>query len=89
MRYSGPGKSLNRHRLHGRGVPSPSEQTDEAPGLIEREQVDVEREIPTEDNEAIERGEPQRPAGPAAVRRLKNSKPLAVSITALGVSDGP
>jgi hypothetical protein len=32
----------------------PSEQTDEAPGLIEREQVEVEREIPAEDNESIE-----------------------------------
>jgi hypothetical protein len=33
---------------------SPSEQTDEAPGLIENEQVEVEREIPADENQAIE-----------------------------------
>jgi hypothetical protein len=33
----------------------PSEQTDEAPGLVEREQVEIEREIPAEDNQPIER----------------------------------
>ena len=32
----------------------PSEQTDEASGLIEKEQVDVEREIPAEHNESVE-----------------------------------
>jgi hypothetical protein len=32
----------------------PSEQTNEASGLIEEEQVDVEREIPAEHNESIE-----------------------------------
>lgn len=37
----------------------PAEQADEAPGLIERDQIDVEREIPTEHNESIERIEPQ------------------------------
>ena len=35
----------------------PAEQTDEASGLIEREQVDVEREIPIEHNEPIEQVE--------------------------------
>jgi hypothetical protein len=35
----------------------PAEQTDEASGLIEREQVDVEREIPTEHNQEIEPAE--------------------------------
>ena len=39
-----------------RRVP-PAEQTDEASGLIEREQVDVEREIPTEHNQEIEPAE--------------------------------
>jgi hypothetical protein len=39
-----------------RRVP-PTEQTDEAAGLIEREQVDVEREIPTEHHEEIEQAE--------------------------------
>jgi hypothetical protein len=40
------------------GRNSPSEQTDEAPGLIKREQVEVERDIPADDNQAIERIEP-------------------------------
>ncbi|WP_161853483.1 hypothetical protein [Bradyrhizobium sp. CCBAU 051011] len=35
----------------------PTEQTDEASGLMGREQVDVEREIPTEHNEEIEQAE--------------------------------
>jgi hypothetical protein len=44
---------------------SPSEQTDEAPGLIENEQVEVEREIPADENQAIERIEPpDRPEPP-------------------------
>jgi hypothetical protein len=36
---------------------APSEQTDEAPGLIEKEQVDVEREIPAEHDESVEQAE--------------------------------
>jgi hypothetical protein len=45
---------------------SPSEQTDEAPGLIEREQVEVERDIPADDNQPVERNEPRgRPDPPA------------------------
>ncbi len=32
----------------------PSEQTDEAPGQIDKDQVDIERETPAEDNESIE-----------------------------------
>ena len=44
----------------------PSEQTDEAPGLIDKDQVEVEREIPAEDNLPVEGGEPhQRPDPPA------------------------
>ena len=46
-----------------RQVP-PAEQTDEAPGLIEKDQVDVERDIPTEHNESVERIEPQDRPGP-------------------------
>jgi hypothetical protein len=43
----------------------PSEQTDEAPGLVEREEVEVERELPAEDNQPIERIEPrERPDPP-------------------------
>jgi hypothetical protein len=45
---------------------SPSEQTDEAPGLIDKEQVEVEREIPADDNQPIEGIEPRdRPEPPA------------------------
>lgn len=33
---------------------SPSEQTDEAPGLIEEDQVETERDIPIHENEGIE-----------------------------------
>ena len=45
---------------------SPSEQTDEAPGLIESEEVEIERDIPADDNQPVERIEPRRrPAPPA------------------------
>ena len=37
---------------------SPSEQTDQAPGLIEREEVEIERDIPAEDNQSVERIDP-------------------------------
>lgn len=42
---------------------APSEQTDEAAGLIESEQVDVERDIPAGDNQSVERiaPDPQEP----------------------------
>ncbi len=44
---------------------SPLEQTDEAPGLIEKEAVEIEREIPADDNQPVERIEPrERPAPP-------------------------
>jgi hypothetical protein len=44
---------------------SPSEQTDEAPGLIEREEVEIERDIPADDNQSVEGIEPrERPAPP-------------------------
>jgi hypothetical protein len=43
----------------------PSEQTDEAPGLIDKERVEVEREIPVDDNQPIEGAEPhERPDPP-------------------------
>jgi hypothetical protein len=45
---------------------APSEQVDEAPGLIESEQVEVEREIPADDNLAIERIEPRDAPEPPA-----------------------
>ena len=45
---------------------TPSEQTDEAPGLIDSDQVEVEREIPADDNQPVEGAEPhQRPDPPA------------------------
>lgn len=39
----------------------PSEQTDEAPGLIENEHVDIEREAPLGENESIERNPRDNP----------------------------
>jgi hypothetical protein len=39
----------------------PSEQTDEAPGLVENEQVDVEREGLLGENESIEQNPRDRP----------------------------
>jgi hypothetical protein len=46
---------------------SPSEQTDEAPGLIEKEQVEVERDLPAEENAPIDRIDPadRKPEPPA------------------------
>jgi hypothetical protein len=38
---------------------SPTEQVDEAPGLIKREEVEVERNVPADDNQPIERIEPR------------------------------
>jgi hypothetical protein len=39
----------------------PSEQTDEAPGLVENERVDIEREASLGENVSIERNLPDRP----------------------------
>jgi hypothetical protein len=44
----------------------PSEQTDEASGLIESEQVDVEREAPVTENESVERAKPRDTRDPPA-----------------------
>lgn len=44
---------------------SPSEQTDEAPGLIENEEVEIERDIPADDKQSIEREPRERPGPPA------------------------
>jgi hypothetical protein len=49
-----------------KGRNSHSEQTDEAPGLIENEQVEIEREIPADDNQPIERDEPRERGEPPA-----------------------
>lgn len=44
---------------------SPSEQTDESPGLIDTDEVEIERDIPVDDNQPVERIEPrERPAPP-------------------------
>jgi hypothetical protein len=44
---------------------TPTEQTDEAPGLVESEQVEVERGIPADENQPIEGGGPrERPDPP-------------------------
>ena len=46
---------------------SPSEQTDEAPGLIDKEQVAVERDLPAEENAPIDRidSDDRKPEPPA------------------------
>lgn len=57
MRYSGLGKCSEMASPPRKRRTQPSEHTDEAPGLIEREQVDIEREIPLGDNKGVERDE--------------------------------
>ncbi len=54
MQHFNPCKHQGLEPPPKRQIP-PSEQTDEAPGLIESEHVDVEREAPLEENESIER----------------------------------
>ncbi len=39
----------------------PSEQTDEAPGLVESDQVEIEREAPLDENEPVEGGRRDKP----------------------------
>ena len=65
MRNLGPGEFSEIAPPPKRRIP-PSEQTDEASGLIESEQVDVEREAPVEGNEFIERSEPRDNPSPPA-----------------------
>lgn len=66
MRYLGPGKFSGIAPPPTRRRTPPSEQTDEASGLIESEQVDVEREAPVEENASIEGSEPRENPGPPA-----------------------
>jgi hypothetical protein len=66
MRYSGPAKSSEAASPPSKRRTPPSEQTDEAPGLIESEQVDVEREAPLEERQSIERIEPSGGPEPPA-----------------------
>jgi hypothetical protein len=66
MRYSGPGKFSEVASPPTKRRTPPSEQTDEAAGLIESEQVDVEREAPLDENESIERSEPRDSTDPPA-----------------------
>jgi len=48
-----------------KGRNSYSEQTDEAPRLLDEERVEIERELPVGDNSSIERTEPDhRPPPP-------------------------
>jgi hypothetical protein len=44
----------------------PSEEADEAPGLLKDQHVDVERDIPTGENEPVERTPPDVPTSPPA-----------------------
>ena len=63
MRYSSGSHGSETGSPPRKGVPS--EQADEAPGLVEKEQVEVEREIPADDNQSIEGAEPhERPDPP-------------------------
>jgi hypothetical protein len=69
MQSGGQMRDTDRKNVAGspprKGRNSHSEQTDEAPGLIDKEQVEVEREIPADDNQPIERIEPRdRPEPP-------------------------
>ncbi len=66
MRYSGPRELSEIAAPPTKRRTPPSEQTDEASGLIESEQVDVERETPVEGNESVERNEPRDNPGPPA-----------------------
>jgi hypothetical protein len=65
MRYLGPAEFSEIAPPPKRRTP-PSEQTDEASGLIESEQVDIEREAPVEENESIERSEARDNPSPPA-----------------------
>jgi hypothetical protein len=59
------GPDSKREPPRQRNRSSYSEQTDEAPKLLEDEPVEVERELPAEDNSPIERSEPHgRPPPP-------------------------
>jgi hypothetical protein len=64
MRYPGNISEAKSPPRNGRN--SHYEQVDEAPGLVESEQVEVEREIPAGDNEAIEGIEPRDAPEPPA-----------------------
>jgi hypothetical protein len=65
MRYSGQWRRLESAPPSRKRRNPPSEQTNEAPGLVEGEEVEVERELPLEDNVPIERIEPrERPDPP-------------------------
>ena len=65
MRYLGQQKVSESASPPRKRRTTPSEQTDEAPGLIEKEQVDVEREIPAGETEPVESSEPRdRPDPP-------------------------
>ena len=62
-------RDLSGNRGSGTASPprksTPAEQVDEAQGLIESERVEVERELPLEDNQSVEGAEPhQRPDPP-------------------------
>jgi hypothetical protein len=55
MRYSTPWSTSEAESPPRNSRNSPSEQTDDAPDLIEKDQVDIEREIPTDDTRGSNR----------------------------------
>ena len=72
--FVGDGRKALFLRSEGMPMASPprnsrnshSEQTDEAPGLIETEEVEVERDIPADDNQPVERPGPRDRPEPSA-----------------------
>jgi hypothetical protein len=65
MRQSNCGDPNREPPRQRRKRSSYSEQTDEAPKLLEDEPVEMERELPAEDNSPVERTEPDgRPPSP-------------------------
>ena len=56
---------MNQRRLPGSDIPLHLNRPMKPPGLVETEEVEVERELPAEDNQSIERIEPrERPDPP-------------------------
>ncbi|BBC02983.1 hypothetical protein BE61_84470 [Bradyrhizobium elkanii USDA 61] len=56
-------------RSHGASGPrkerhAPSDEVDEAPSLIDQDQTDVERDLPLDGNEPVERGAPGKAERP-------------------------
>ena len=51
--------------VHRKRRGEPADQADEAPGLIDQDQVDVERDEPLGENESVERDPGEAPDSPS------------------------